>query len=145
MATELGKPYSLTWRGHPPHMLLPDVPVWYRFLEKYSYPFQNLYYDVLLGMAELTHEEKRDPLKRDWQILTAKRADALAELPDQVWIIEVADDPGLRALGQLLTYQALWVRDPVIKKPEKLVLVVERIDPNLLDACGMHSILVFIT
>lgn len=144
MATRLGKPYSLDWRGDPPHMLKTDVPVWYRFLEKYSYPFQNLYYDSLLGMAQLTPDELADPLKRDWQILTAKRTDAIAELPDQVWIIEVAEEPGLRALGQVLTYQALWIRGPAIRKPEKMVLVAARMDPNLLDACGMHSMLVFI-
>lgn len=144
MPTELGKPYSLDWRGDPPHMLKTDVPVWYRFLEKYGAPFINLYYDCLLGGPFLTEEEKQDPFKRDWQALLAKRADAIAELKDQVWIIEVAAEPHLRALGQLQTYRVLWLRDPKIEKLEQLILVGERIDPDLIDAAGTYGVQTFL-
>lgn len=144
MSTQLGRPYALDWRGDPPHMLKPDIPVWWRFLEKYGSPFINLYYDCLLGGPFITQEELKDPLKRDWKVLLSKRADAIAELTDQVWIIEVAKEPGLRALGQVQTYRSLWLRDPKINKIEKPVLVGERIDPDLLDATGMHGVLTFI-
>jgi len=144
MPTDLGRSYPLDWRGDPPHMLTPDLPVWYRFLEKWGYPFINLYYDCLLGGPVLTEAEKMDPLKRMWRVNLAKRADAIAELKDQVWIIEVSADPNLRYLGQLQTYRALWLRDPKIAKIEKLVLVSERVDPDILDAAGMYGVLVFI-
>lgn len=144
MPTVLGKTYGLEWRGDPPHMLKVDVPVWYRFLEKYGKPFIKLYYDCLLGGPKLTPEQEKDPYMRGWQALNAKRADAIAELEDQVWIIEVAKEPGLRALGQVQTYRALWLRDPKIMKPEKVVLVADRINPDLLDAAGMYGVLTFI-
>ncbi|GAH74770.1 unnamed protein product, partial [marine sediment metagenome] len=63
MPTDLGRPYALDWRGDPPHMLQPDIPVWYRFLEKWGSPFLHLYYDCLLGGPYLTQDEKKDPLK----------------------------------------------------------------------------------
>lgn len=144
MPTELGRPYSLDWRGDPPHMLKPDIPVWWRFFEKYSAPFLKIFYDCLLGGPFMTPEEMKDPLKRDWKILLSKRADAIAELTDQVWIIEVAKEAGLRALGQVQTYRALWLRDPKIMKMEKPVLVTQTIDPDLLDAAGMYGVLVFV-
>ena len=144
MPTELGEPYSKFWAGDPPHMLKRDVPVWYRFLEKYGAPFINVYYDVLLGGPFLTDEEKKDPLKRDWQIVTSKRADAIAELPDEVWIIEVVHVAGMRSLGQAEAYFALWSRDPKIDKPPVKVLVAETIDEDLLDAAGVLGVSVFI-
>jgi len=142
--TDLGQTYSLDWRGDPPHMLKVDVPIWYRFLEKYGAPFLKLYYDCLLGGPYLTPDQMKDPYLKDYRLLNSKRADAIAELKDQVWIIEVAKEPGLRALGQVQVYRALWLRDPKIMKPEKVVLVSDRINPDLLDAAGMYGVQTFL-
>lgn len=144
MPTTLGRPFSIDWKGRPPHMLREDVPVWYRFLKTYGDQFLKLYYDCLLGGIYLSPEEENDIFLRSWRVNTAKRADAIAELEKQVWIIEVADYPGLRAIGQLQVYRAAWLRDPVIKKPERLILVSEHIDADLLDAAAMHGIDVYI-
>lgn len=92
----------------------------------------------------MTAAEKKDPLKRMWRVNIAKRADAIAELENELWIIEVSADPNLKCFGQLQTYRALWLRDPKINKIERCVLVAERIDPDILDAAGMYGILVFI-
>lgn len=125
-------------------MLKVDVPIWYRFLKKYGGPFLNLYYDCLLGGPFLDAEEMKDPYKRDWRIINSKRADAIAELEHEVWIIEVAKEPGLRALGQVQVYRALWTRDPKIPKIEKVVLVADTINKDLLDAAGMYGVLTFV-
>lgn len=125
-------------------MLAPDIPVWYRFLEKWGDLFQSLYYDSFLGGPFLTEAEKKDPMKRMWRALTAKRTDAIAELQNEVWLIEVSEDPGMRAVGQLHTYQALWLEDPPIAKIEKLVLVCSRLDTDIGAACGKFGFLVFI-
>ena len=144
LPTILGSPYALDWRGNPPHMLIPDVPVWYRFLDTYGIIFQKLYYDVLLGALRLTPQEEKDPLKRMWRQNMARRADAVVETEKEIWIIEVADDPGLRSIGQLLTYRVLWIRDPVVAKPEKLILVGETIEKNLLDAASSYGISIYL-
>lgn len=125
-------------------MLKPDVPVWYDFLEKWGGDIQNLWYDSYLGGPILTAEEERQEWKRLWRDSISKRADAIAELEDEVWLIEVAYQPGLRAIGQLQTYRALWLRDPVIPKIERPLLVCRQIEPDLLDAASMHGILVYI-
>jgi len=143
LPTRLGRSYSLDWRGDPPHMLKTDIPVWYRFLEKYGSPFLNLYYDCLLGGPFFSPDELKDPYKRDWQILNSKRADAIVELKDEVWIIEVAKEPGLRALGQVQTYHVLWLRDPKILKMERIVLVGENINSDLMDAASTYGVLIY--
>ena len=144
MPTTLGPKYSIDWRGRPPHMLQEDVPVWYRFLEKWGHLFLSMYYNVLLGGPYLSPEEEKDPLKRMWRQNVSKRADVIAETKQSVWIIEVALDPGLRSMGQLLTYQTLWLEDPQIDKDERMVLVCERLDPDLGAALGKSGVWVFV-
>lgn len=125
-------------------MLLPDIPVWYRFLEKYGPYIRALYYDCLLGGPFLSPEQEQDPFQRMWRFNTSKRADAIVEVSTEVWIIEVASYPGLRAVGQLQVYQSLWIEDPKIIKPERLALVAERIDNDLGAACGKFGIQVYL-
>ena len=144
MPTQLGRRYNINWRGKPPHMLTSDHPVWYRFLDRYGKYFTTLYYDCLLGGPFLSDQDEKDPMKKMWRYNTSKRADAIAELDNEVWLIEVADYPGLRAVGQLQVYQTLWLEDPKIDKPERLLLVSERIDPDLAAACGRYNIQIYI-
>jgi len=144
LPTELGQRFSIDWRGKPPQMLETDHPVWYRFLERYGQYFKALYYNCLLGGPFLTPEQAKDPMQRMWRATTSKRADAIAELENEVWIIEVADYPGLRAAGQLEVYQALWAEDPKIMKPERLILVSERIDNDLGFACSQRGIQIYL-
>ena len=144
MPTELGRSYPLIWRGDPPHMLKPDIPIWYRFLAIYGAPFLKLYYDCALGGPSLTEVQKMDPLQVMWRGLLVKRADAIAELDNEIWIIEVSADPGLRAIGQLISYGHLWKRDPKIVKPVKLVLVSGTIEEDLADVVSSYGVLIFI-
>jgi len=140
MTTLLGQQYSTTWRGKPPHMLAPDIPVWYRFLDKHQPPFIALYYDCLLGATWQPGSNQKDPMEKMWRDLTAKRADAIAETQAEVWLIEVAAYPGMRSLGQLLTYETLWHQDPKIDKPHKKILVAEQTDPNISASYPIHGV-----
>lgn len=144
MPTTIAQPYGLEWRGRPPHMLMEDIPVWYRFLEREAPAFQKLYYDVLLGGPWLTPDEEKDTLKRMWRFNISKRADVVAETKDEVWIIEVALDPGMRSMGQLMTYKTLWLEDPVIDKTPVMVIVCQRLDPDLAASYGNFGARVFI-
>lgn len=131
MPTELGPRYEVTWRGRPPHMLDEDIPVWYRFLDHFAYQFDRIYYDVRVGGPDPA--TFHDDIK--WGLLfyrlTAKRIDALAEKANELWLIEVAVRPGLRAVGQVMSYFTLWFLDPKIDKPVIPWLVCEQIEPDL--------------
>lgn len=144
MSTTLGRAYSVNWRGRPPHMLRPDVPIWYRFLERYGYLFQRLYYDCLLGGPELTPAQERDPMQRMYRMNVCKRADAIAETDKETWLIEVADGPGLRAVGQLMVYRYLWREDPKINKPDRRLLVCRMIDRDMFAAAAKDGILIYV-
>ncbi|MBA7624087.1 hypothetical protein ES703_31491 [subsurface metagenome] len=144
MPTQLGREFSIEWRGDPPHMLPADIPVWYRFLEKWGTEFKALYYDVYLGGPWLTPDQEKDPMWRMWRANTAKRADAIAELEDEIWIIEVSTAPEMRSLGQLITYSSLWLEDPKIDKLERLVLVCQHLDKDVTAAAGKFGVQVYV-
>lgn len=144
MPTILGRKFDTMWRGKPPHMLIPDIPVWYRFLEKWGHLFTTLYYDVLLGGPVLSPDQEKDPYWRMWRANISKRADAIAELEDEVWIIEVSARPGLRAVGQLMVYLSLWIEDPKIGKPERSIIVCEEVDTDLIASAARYGILTYV-
>ena len=144
MPTTLKRPFALDWRGHPPHMLAPDVPVWYRFLDKWRHEIEKLWYDCLLGGPFLTPEEEKDPVKKSWRYVNSKRPDAIAETKNEVWIIEVSANPGLRAMGQVFTYQTLWQEDPKIEKIDRMVLVVETLDTDLGASAAKMGALIYV-
>lgn len=144
MPTELGQHYLIDWRGDPPHMLKPDIPIWWRFLDAYGSLFLFIYYDVAVGGPYLTPTERQDPLQSMYRRNLVKRIDAVVELPTETWIIEVSADPGLRALGQLISYQTLWKLDPKIPKPETLILVAATIEQDLLTVAGTYGIQCYI-
>lgn len=141
MPTQLGDPYSVLWRGKYPAMLKEDYPVWEKFLTQNINLFVHLYYNVRLGGVIPEDPTIPDKDKQMYYNNTAKRIDVLAELDDEIWIIEVAATPGLRALGQLTTYVALWYEDPKINKPARGVLVCQSVDEDLkrsIERYGMY-------
>lgn len=139
MPTELGKPYSPTWRGRPPHMLRPDFPVWGRFLDKYAHSIDVIYYDVRVGNAGMATGDVDEKMAKMYRAVTAKRIDALVEYETELWLVEVAAGPGLRSLGQLATYLALYAQDPKISKPTLAYLVCDSLDPDIRAALRLYS------
>lgn len=142
MPTKLGDPYTPLWRGHYPHMLPEDIPTWEAFLNKNLALFERIYYDVRVGGVMTTDPQYTEKEKEMFYNNTAKRIDALGDLKDEIWIIEVAERPGLRAIGQLQTYIALWIEDPKIDKPFKGVLVCRDIDADFQKAMNTYGMLV---
>lgn len=131
MPTDLGREYEITWRGDPQQMLPPDVPLWHHFLDRYAANFDRFFYNVRVGGPDLSKINADEAMKRMWYASTAKRIDAIGEMKDEIWIIEVASSPYLRAVGQCLSYLFLWNEDPKIDKPAKMVLLCYFIDSDL--------------
>jgi len=131
MPTEIGKPFDVTWRGTPEQMLTSDVPLWHNFLDHFATKFLKFYYNVRVGGPDVSKIEGDEAIKRMWYLNTAKRLDAIGETTNNLWIIEVASSPYLRAVGQCLSYKFLWLEDPKIDKPVSTLLVCPYIDSDL--------------
>jgi hypothetical protein len=141
MPTELGNPFSPLWRGSYPHMLKEDMPVWNRFLDRNPALYDRIYYDVRVGGVMPGPEYGDEKMRRMFWQNTAKRIDALGETKDTLELIEVATRPGLRAVGQLQTYIALWFEDPkLLPKTITPVLVCQGIDEDLARSLNFYGV-----
>ncbi|MHC1600500.1 MAG: hypothetical protein ACXQS5_06760 [Candidatus Methanospirareceae archaeon] len=76
--------------------------------------------------------------------LTQLRIDAVGETPREIWIFEVKPRAGRSALGQLESYGYWYIRQYAPRKPVKLAVVCESIDPNMPDVFREHGIEVFV-
>jgi hypothetical protein len=140
MPTDLGDPFEITWRGDPQQMLPADVPLWHRFLDSHAWEFDRFYYNVRVGGPDISTLNTNIALAKMWYASTAKRIDAIGEKKKEIWIIEVASDPYIRAVGQCITYPFLWNLDPKINKPASMVLLCYYIDSDLQKVLNHHNV-----
>lgn len=140
MPTVLGQSFAPTWRGKPPQMLSSDHPLWDAFLDQYGKLFERFFYNVLVGEAAIEFKTEPTIEQKIERASLSKKIDAIGETEDEVWIIEVASRPGLRAIGQLMSYRALWFEDPKIRKTERFVMVTDKVDRDLLSAAATYGI-----
>lgn len=142
MPTDLGEPFAITWRGDPQQMLPPDVPLWHLFLDRYASNFERFFYNVRVGGPDISSIKGDLAIAKMWYASTAKRIDVIAEKKKEIWIIEVASAPYIRAVGQCLTYPFLWKLDPKISKPALMVLLCYYIDADLERVLKHHRVLI---
>lgn len=112
-------------------MLPSDVPLWHLFLDRYASNFERFFYNVRVGGPSFEGLNVDAAMAKMWYASTAKRIDAIGEKKGEIWIIEVASSPYLRAVGQCLSYKFLWEEDPKIKKPAKMILLCYYLDSDL--------------
>ena len=123
-----------------PHMLPAEVRRWDAFLERYGMPEGAVSYDVHLGEGA--------PIDPDWpewmaamvKVLSTHRVDVVIERPDEVVIIEVKGIAGMGAVGQLMGYEALWVKERGVDRPVRLLLVCEQVEADMVSVFGWYEI-----
>ena len=140
MPLELGKLFLNDWRGRPPHMSSQDIPLWDRFQEKHGSTFSGFYFDVALGTPSDVPDGTPENLTKMWVRITSKRIDAVGVKPDEYWIIEARPEAAAGALGTILTYRSLWLKDPPDKLPIRGVIISDVFDPDIIDQAKFHDI-----
>lgn len=114
-----------------PHMLPKEIVIWDRFIEEFGLPEGEIDYDVHLGEgAEV------DPSWPAWMVrmvkrLSTHRADVVVERDHEVLIIEMKSVAGMGAVGQLVGYEALWLRQEGTDRPVRLLCVCERLEADI--------------
>jgi hypothetical protein len=121
-------------------MLPAEVRRWDRFIELHGLPVGVVSYDVHLGDGAVA-----DPAWPAWMAsmvrsLSTHRVDVVVERPDEVIIVEVKGIAGMGAVGQLLGYEALWLRDRGTDRSVRLLLVCERVEADMLSVFGYYEI-----
>lgn len=123
-----------------PHMLPHETLIWDRFLDEYGMPEGEVDYDVHLGEgAEV------DPSWPAWMVsmvkrLSTHRADVVVRRPHEVLIIETKSIAGMGAVGQLVGYEALWLRQYGVDRPVRLLCVCEKMEADIREVFRFYEI-----
>ncbi len=114
-----------------PHMFPLDIAIWKRFLKKFDANYNSFKYDIKVGEGRppLKHWDKAT--KRMQEILTKKRIDAVGFGPSFVDVIEVKPSAGPSALGQIITYTALFKNTFDTDLPVRPVIVTDTPEPDM--------------
>jgi hypothetical protein len=91
-----------------PGMQLREILIWKNWLYANSTRFDRYDYNVRLGSGVDPGPSYPDSSRRMWIANSMKRADVVAVKGGRVTIIEVEENPGLTAFGQLAGYLTLW-------------------------------------
>ena len=120
------------YRGKYPHMFPGDVEIWELFLNKYSSLYNGFYYDVMCGDEVYQFPRWEMPYKKDAQVLSRLRIDAVGERDNVIDIIEVKPRGNMASVGQLLTYKEQYIKDYKPTKIIRAVLVCGDLDTNII-------------
>lgn len=91
-----------------PGMQLREILIWKNWLYGNSTRFDRYEYNVRLGDGVDPGPSYPDSSRRMWIANSMKRVDVVAVKGERVTIIEVEENPGLTAFGQLAGYAVLW-------------------------------------
>lgn len=114
-----------------PHLLSVDVPVWEAFLDNYAPEFSMIDYDVRVGEGRDPGDDYEQNIRGMALDLSKRRIDAVGQLPDSIWIMEVTTVADMRALGQLTVYPPLYRITYRPAFPLVPVLICAKLDPDL--------------
>jgi hypothetical protein len=108
-----------------------DHTIWQRFRRTDTTPWRTFYFDVGVGDGKPPGDNVTDDERRYWLKETQKRIDVLGMTAEKQVIIELRNNAQPNAVGRLLVYRTLYLRDPLSRLPLELWLVTNTPDPEL--------------
>lgn len=130
----------LKWPG----MLPAEVLIFKGWLEKYGANYDRVDGNVRIGAgfdpgASWPEEQRRNAI-----LNTKLRIDAVAYQGEKPTLIEVKRSAGASALGQLLTYEAVWLKDYPATPAPGLALVTNAIQDNMMPLITKAGIVLYL-
>jgi len=123
-----------------PHMLPQETRIWDRYLDQFGVPEGRISYDVHLGDGLSPDPDWPEWMIRMVKVLSTHRADVIVERQDEVIIVEVKSVAGMGALGQMLGYEALWVKERGTSRGVRLMCVCETAEADVEVAYDFYGI-----
>ncbi len=107
-----------------------ETVIWNRFLEKYPNVYDKVIYNLHLGEGAPIPEGTEENIARDFKLLTQYKVDVVAFNKNEIDIIEIKPYAGASAIGQVISYQKLYIEhiDPTAKP--NLVILTDQIRPD---------------
>lgn len=109
-----------------PGMLLREIIIWRNWLRANEPRFERYDYNLRVGKGVDPGAGFPEEIRRDGILNSQRRIDAIGFRAGRATLIEVEENPGLSAVGQLLGYKVLWQQDNPAELPPELLMVAAR-------------------
>jgi len=128
------------WRGRYPHMAPRDVEVWTAFLADHNAEYSGFSYDVALGGVVIEAPGLDAGDVAAWRHNTALRIDAVGYRQSEVLIIEVKPGAYVSAVGAVVCYASVAIRDGVFDLPVRMGIVCAYMQIDVRSVCAQLGI-----
>lgn len=118
--------------------------LWRRFLALYEHEFLSFEYNVHVGEGIQPEASMTDKEKAEWKARTQKRMDVLARRYTETWVIEIAERPGLGALGQVQGYAFFADKYLTVQHPIVMALISRYMGFDMGQMFSNHGVLYFV-
>lgn len=123
-------------------MMAEDRAVWTKFLQSKFIEIHEVWYDVRVGLSVLRGVGVDSRLTRIAEGLTRKRIDVVAAVGGGLWVVEVKPYANMYAVGQVISYVRLFVREYASPGQVIPVIICDNYDEDLLDEFDEFGVLV---
>lgn len=96
---------------HYPHMFPKDIEIWERFLSKHAAEYTGFIYDWKVGSGTEPVDGMREPYTSMQSTLSKYRVDVIGVRPGGIDLIEVKPMAATSAVGQIISYIKLFVKE----------------------------------
>jgi hypothetical protein len=110
-----------------------DFAIWQRYKLDALKDIEFVYFDVGLGGQTEVPPGTPPQYAVMWTRNTQKRIDVLLDTGSAWRIIELKHNATGAALGRLLMYRDMWMREPPDSRPVEVYLITNRLDPDVRD------------
>lgn len=114
-------------RHRYPHMLPADVEIWDRFIDTHPGFFDAVDYDYHVGDGVEVDPDWPPEIQMMAKTLSQRKIDVLGFNDGGLSIVELKPWPGVGAIGQLLSYRELYIKDNPDSIVPELVLITNNI------------------
>lgn len=123
-----------------PHMKPRDIAIWERFVAKYPSAYSECQYDFNVGDPPPFNTLMDDGSDKNQDKLYRLKIDVIGYTPDRINVIEVKPDAGTATIGQIKAYRTLLIRDEVPNKKIGMVIITDKLRPNMEYLCKQEGV-----
>jgi hypothetical protein len=114
------------------HMLKEDYATWSAFLESDIIRLDEVWYDVHVGREMAVPPGSPEYMLAVVSGISRKRIDVVGRSGGTIYIIEVKPHANMEAIGQVITYRELFVKEFEISGPVRMLVVSQTSDADIL-------------
>lgn len=114
-----------------PHMKPLDVAIWERFIDQNPNAYETVQYDFNVGDPPPFNTLMDDGEDLNQDALYRLKIDVVGKKGNSIDIIEIKPSAGASAIGQVQSYQKLYIRDKWGVGKIGMVILTNKIMPNM--------------